>query len=270
VTAEFLDRPGGRVAFEVGGDGPLVVCVPGMGDLRSVYRFLAPELVGAGYRVACMDLRGHGDSDTTFDAYDDVATAGDMVALVEHLGGRAVLVGNSMAAGAAVLAAAQAPAVVAGLVLLGPAVRDRPMGAGAQLAFRLALMRPWGLGAWVSYYRRLYPGRPPADLAEHQGRIRASLRDPAHWRSFVATTHTSHAPAESRLAEVQAPTLVVMGDHDPDFPDPAAEAAWVARQLKGIVVLVSGAGHYPQAQCPEVVGPAVRRFLSQVGHGAAG
>ena len=36
-----------------------------MGDLRSVYRFLAPELVGAGYRVATMDLRGHGDSDAT-------------------------------------------------------------------------------------------------------------------------------------------------------------------------------------------------------------
>ena len=40
-----------------------------MGDLRSVYRFLAPALVEARYRVATMDLRGHGDSDATFERY---------------------------------------------------------------------------------------------------------------------------------------------------------------------------------------------------------
>jgi alpha-beta hydrolase superfamily lysophospholipase len=33
------------------------VLVPGMGDLRAGYRFLAPALRAAGYRVACTDLR---------------------------------------------------------------------------------------------------------------------------------------------------------------------------------------------------------------------
>ena len=47
-----------------------------MGDLRSVYRFTVPALVDAGYRVATMDLRGHGDSDDSFSTFDDVA-AGD-------------------------------------------------------------------------------------------------------------------------------------------------------------------------------------------------
>jgi phage shock protein PspC (stress-responsive transcriptional regulator) len=32
-----------------------------MGDLRAGYRFLAPALRAAGYRVACTDLRGHGE-----------------------------------------------------------------------------------------------------------------------------------------------------------------------------------------------------------------
>ena len=44
----------------------LVVLVPGMGDLQACYRFLAPALKEAGYRVVCTDLRGHGDSDATF------------------------------------------------------------------------------------------------------------------------------------------------------------------------------------------------------------
>src|ERR1700733_8306586 len=108
-TTRFLDRPEGRIAYDVGGDGPLVVLVPGMGDLRSTYRFVAPALRRAGYRVACTDLRGHGDSDTTFASYGDIETAGDLIALIEELHGPAVVVGNSMGAGAATLAAALQP-----------------------------------------------------------------------------------------------------------------------------------------------------------------
>ena len=73
----YLSRPEGRIAYDVAGDGPLVVLVPGMGDLRATYRFLAPALREAGYRVACTDLRGHGDSDATFTSYGDAETAGD-------------------------------------------------------------------------------------------------------------------------------------------------------------------------------------------------
>jgi pimeloyl-ACP methyl ester carboxylesterase len=70
------------------GSEPLVVLVPGMGELRSTYRFLAPALVGAGHRVAATDLRGHGDSDTTFTSYGEVETTTDVSALIEELGGR--------------------------------------------------------------------------------------------------------------------------------------------------------------------------------------
>src|SRR3972149_5757052 len=96
VPTRFLDRPDGRIAYDVVGDGPLVVCVPGMGDPRSVYRFLSPVLVDAGFRVAPLDLRGHGDSDATFRAYDDVAAGRDILALVAELGGPPIGIGNSM------------------------------------------------------------------------------------------------------------------------------------------------------------------------------
>src|ERR1700690_2074417 len=121
-TTAYLSRPDGRVAYDVAGHGPLVVLVPGMGDLRGAYRFLAPALRDAGYRVACTDLRGHGDSDATFASYGDVETAGDILALIEELGGPATVVGNSMGAAAATIAAAEQPDLVSGLVLVGPFV----------------------------------------------------------------------------------------------------------------------------------------------------
>lgn len=260
----YLDRPGGRIAFDVAGDGPLVVLVPGMGDLRSVYRFLAPALVDAGYRVATMDLRGHGDSDATFDAYDDVALGTDLVALVHHLGGPAVLVGNSMGAGGAAWAAAESPDQVTGLVLVGPFVRDVPVGRAAKLAFRLALLRPWGRAVWKTYYAKLYPGRRPDDLAEHFNRIAENLKRPEKWRAFVATTRTTHAPVEARLDEIKAPALIVMGEKDPDFKDPAGEARLIGGRLGGDVVMIPRAGHYPQAEFPEIVTPVVIEFLSRV------
>jgi pimeloyl-ACP methyl ester carboxylesterase len=104
TTTQYLPRDAGRLAYDVQGSGPLVVAVPGMGDLRSTYRFVVPHLVAAGFRVATLDLRGHGESDVDFDSFDDVAAASDLVALIEHLGGPATVIGNSMAAGAAVIA----------------------------------------------------------------------------------------------------------------------------------------------------------------------
>ncbi|MEV4753948.1 alpha/beta hydrolase [Micromonospora sp. NPDC049559] len=263
MSASYLDRGTGRIAYDVRGEGPLVVCVPGMGDLRSAYRFTVPALLDAGYRVATMDLRGHGDSDDGFDRYDDVALASDVIALVEQLGGPAFLVGNSMAAGAAVLAAAERAELVTGLGLMGPFVRDPQSGWLTMLAFRLLLLKPWGPGMWRSYYRRSYPGRPPADLAEHQARITASLRRGDHWRSFVRTSHTTHRPAEEHLDDVRTPTLVVMGEKDPDFPDPAAEARFAAERLRGELLLVPEAGHYPMAEYPETVNPALVRFVGR-------
>ena len=262
-STRFLDRPGGRIAYDVAGEGPLVIAVPGMGDLRSAYRALAPALVDAGYRVATMDLRGHGESDTTFDAFDGEAAGSDIVALIEVLGeGPAVVIGNSMSAGSAVWAAAERPDLVAGLVLTGPFVRNAPVGRLAELSFRLALLRPWGPRTWNAWYARLYTGRRPVDLDAHRARIRENLAQPGRWDAFIRTTRTSHAYAEARLDDVAAPVLVVMGERDPDFGDPAAEARFIGERLDGRVVMVPSAGHYPHAEYPEVVTPEIVRFLA--------
>lgn len=262
-TTRFLDRPGGRIAYDAAGEGPLVVAIPGMGDLRSSYRALVPTLVDLGYRVVSMDLRGHGESDTTFEAFDGAAAGSDIIALIEHLGGGpAVVIGNSMAGGSAVWAAAERPDLIAGLVLSGPFVRNASVGRLAELSFRLALLRPWGPRAWNAWYGRLYTGRPPEDLVEHRARIRENLAQPGRWDAFIRTTRTSHAYAEARLDDVDAPVLVVMGEGDPDFGDPAAEARFIGERLGGRVVMVPRAGHYPHGEYPEVVTPEIARFLA--------
>ena len=260
----YLDRPGGRIGYDVTGAGPLVVLVPGMGDLRAAYRFLAPPLRAAGYRVACTDLRGHGDSDATFSSYGDEQTAGDVAALISELGGPAVVVGNSMAAGSAVIAAAQRPELISGLVLAGPFVRDPAVSTARRLLLRAAMARPWARLAWKSYLPKLYAGERPADFGEYRDRVVASLGRPGYARAFSLTTRTSHAPAEALLAQVAVPVLVIMGEQDPDFGDPGGEAAWIAQALGGQVVMVPEAGHYPQSQRPGITTDAVLRFLVTV------
>jgi len=263
-NTSYLTRPEGRIGYDIAGEGPLVVLVPGMGDLRAGYRFLAPALRDAGYRVACTDLRGHGDSDATFTSYGDTQTAGDVIALIEELGGPATVVGNSMGAGAAAFAAAQQPGLVCGLVLVGPFVRDGKTSAMQRVLLRAAMAPPWAATSWKAYLPKLYAGRRHADFGEYRDQIAASLRRPGYARAFSRTTRTSHAPAEARLADVTAPVLVVMGEQDPDFPDPRAEADWIARTLNAQVVMVPEAGHYPQSQRPDITTAAILRFLDTV------
>lgn len=94
-NAKAVEVPGGRIAYEVTGEGPLVVLSRGMGDNRSVYRFLAPLLAEAGYRVAAVDLRGHGESSASWASYTHADIAEDLLAVIAAEGGPAVIVGHS-------------------------------------------------------------------------------------------------------------------------------------------------------------------------------
>jgi pimeloyl-ACP methyl ester carboxylesterase len=96
---EFVDVAGGRIAYEVTGSGPLAVLSHGIGDRRQAYRFLAPMLAQAGYRVANAALRGHGESSLGRASITRTDVAGDLAALIDHLGGPAVIVGHSLSGG---------------------------------------------------------------------------------------------------------------------------------------------------------------------------
>src|SRR4051794_37330457 len=213
----YLDRPEGRIAYTDSGTGPLVLAVPGMGDLRAVYGGMAAALEHAGYRVVVTDVRGHGDSDIGFRELGDTATASDIVALLEVLGAPAVVVGNSFGGSAALIAAAQRPDLVAGLVLVSPFARDRASAVArfaGRAMYRLLFARPWGAATWASYYAGpVNRGRRPADLRERVAGIRASMRRPGRLASFRRLAlQLDHRVVEPRLDAVRAPALVVVGE----------------------------------------------------------
>jgi pimeloyl-ACP methyl ester carboxylesterase len=262
MTTQFLNVPDGKIAYDRTGSGPLVIGVPGMGDLRAEYRFLAPRLVEAGYQVVTVDVRGHGESSTHWPDYSVAGVGQDILALVRALDtGPAVLLGNSMAAGAAIWAAAEAPELVSGLVLLGPAVRGE-IGGAMRLLLLPLFARPWGPAAWGAFFKSLFPTRKPADLEAYTTTLKNNLKEPGRMEALSRMMFASKAASEERLRRTSAPALVIMGTRDPDFKDPEAEAAWVAGELKAPYEMIDGAGHYPHVEMPETTTPRIVEFLT--------
>lgn len=267
MTISYVSVEGRRIAVEVRGSGPLVVCSPAMGDTRDAYRPLADGLVAEGFRVALLDLRGHGDSETGFARYGDEATADDLLTVVDALAdGPACLVGASMSAAAAVIAAGRRPDAIAGLVLIAPFLRNGA-GRAARAGLRLLLARPWGPAVWRRHAASLWPGLGA------EARIRAAqatrlLTRPGRWAAFTATTRTDHAVVEPWIPRVVAPSLVVMGDADPDWKDPRAEAEWIVSRLGSELLMVPGAGHAPMLEAPDLVTPRIVAFLEGAGDAA--
>ncbi|MET7683817.1 alpha/beta hydrolase [Streptomyces sp. NPDC005423] len=271
---EFLAVEGSEtLAYEVTGVGPLVVLAHGMGDTREAYRFLGPALVEAGYRVAVVDLRGCGESSTGWASYSRTAIAGDLLALVRHLGGPAVLVGHSIAGGAVTIAAAQAPELVTAVVEIAPFTR--------KLRFRLGDMRVanYRRGAshlagttlfgsrhqWAKYLDVAYPGVKPVDWEARTTQLMAHLKEPSRMKVLQKMGSVSPADAGEQLGNVACPVLVVQGSDDPDWTSPRAEGDAVVAELPtglGHLEMIDGAGHYPHVQYPQQTLAAVLPFLA--------
>ncbi len=238
-----------------------------MGDVRQVYRFLGPRIAAGGFCFAAMDPRGAGESTASWGEFSDRAVASDMIALVEHLGGPAVLVGNSFSAGSAVVAATDRPDLVKGLVLIAPFVRSVKIPRWMVWSFKAMLAPPWGRFVWTWYYRsKMYPGNPPPDLDSYVAGLATSLGKPGRMSALRSFAADDHSESGSRLDQIDVPVLVIMGTADPDFPDPKEEAHQLERLLSAEVELVESAGHYPQAEYPDGVAEKVMVFLTGVFH----
>jgi pimeloyl-ACP methyl ester carboxylesterase len=278
---EFLEVEDGTIAYDVTGSGPLVVLSHGIGDHRQAYRFLAPRLAQAGYRVASADLRGHGESSMgrksvtgTDDAITHPDIAADLLALIRHLGGPAVIVGHSISGGAATMAAVQEPDLVSAIVELNPFTKKQSLSLGGFLRirrYRRGLTRLVGtqlfksLGMWLRYLDVAYPAKP-ADYDADMAALAAKLREPGRMAEFMKTSKSKPAETGARLPDVRCPALVIMGTLDPDFADPRAEGDAIVAAMPaglGTVAMVGGGGHYIHAQSPDEVAALVIPFLKE-------
>ena len=268
LPTQYLDSPSGRIAFDdTGGNGPLVIAVPGLGDVREEYRYLTPFLVAAGYRVVTVDVRGFGASSAKWSDYSAHAVGGDLLRVMDHLGQRkAILVGNSFAAGAAVWAAQVAPERVSALVLLGPVLRDpsEPTPWYGRATMAMAFAGPWRVHFWLQYWDSLFPTQKPPDHSAYRAALSHNLHEPGRMDALKAMVHLSKAETATILVAVRRPTLVAMGTKDPDFDDPTAEAKWISQQLGAEIELVTNAGHYPHVEMPEATAPRIVSFLQSL------
>jgi pimeloyl-ACP methyl ester carboxylesterase len=284
---EFLDINGGRIAYDSIGEGPLVVMSHGIGDRRQAFRYLAPLVAQAGYRVVTADMRGHGDSSmgwTSHDGTDAISrtdVAGDLVELIRHLGGPAVIIGHSLSGGAATIAAATAPDLVCGIAEINPFTMTQKLSVRGLLSnrrYRRGLTRLLGsqllrsLNLWMRYLDVAYPAKP-ADYAEYMAALRAKLTEPGRMAEFIKTGKSTPADAQAKLPDVRCRALIIMGGSDPDFADPKAEGERIVAALPaglGSAAVIGGAGHYPHAQCAHEVAELLIPFLKSLGRPARG
>ncbi len=128
MTQQFKSGDVG-IAYEVFGEGPLVVAIHGFASNHRVNWIdtgWVTTLTEAGYRVAALDNRGNGESQKLYapEAYAPALMARDVLNLVAHLEtGSAALLGYSMGARIAAFAALAAPDTVKAVVMGGLGIR---------------------------------------------------------------------------------------------------------------------------------------------------
>ncbi|UGT44017.1 alpha/beta hydrolase [Nocardia yamanashiensis] len=278
---EFVSLEHGRIACDVVGEGPLVVLAHGMGCGRQDFRHLMGPLAAAGYRVVNVDMRGHGESSLDWPSVTGKAAisrtdvALDILGVIRHFGGPAIVVGHSLAGGSATIAAAEAPESVSAIVeinpfTLVPALDFRALWSVRR--YRRGITQLIGTQVFNSprlWFRYLggvaYPTRP-ADHDHYLRELRDLLEQPGRWAEFRKTGKTSPADAQSRIGEVRCPALVIMGSEDPDYPDPVAEGDRIVAALPpglGQVAVIDQGGHYPHAQFPERMAALMIPFLDR-------
>jgi pimeloyl-ACP methyl ester carboxylesterase len=265
MTTHYFQREDGRIAYDDEGEGPVILCLPAGGDLRSEYRFLKPRLLAAGYRVITMDLRGQGESSAFWPDYRPASVGDDALALLHHLKIDAgTIVATSVGTAAAVWAAVESPALVTGLVLISAAGRALPP-TQARLMPLIFLNPLWGRFAYRWYFPRMYPSSRPPDFEIHLQAVSAMLAEAGRLRALRHLFADSYRDWDERVERVQAPVLILNGSLDPDFKNPVQEAHILAGRMQSGAVnvqIIQGAGHHPQAEMPELTARYMLDFLA--------
>jgi pimeloyl-ACP methyl ester carboxylesterase len=220
-ATRHFDYEGHRLVFDDYGSGDRpVLLMPGMLLGRKMHGPLAATLARRGYRVLCLDLLGHGDSDRPVEMWNYSMTifGAQALALLDHLGlERAVVGGTSLGANATLEAAAADQERVQGMLIEMPVLDNALLGCA--LAFTPLLIATTFGAPVTRVVARL------ASLAPRRGPLLAQIaldaisQDPKPSASVLQGLFFGRvAPPRLERARLEPPALVIGHPRDPIHP----------------------------------------------------
>jgi len=268
VESGVADVPGGRLYYEVAGEGhPLVLIHSSITDCRMWDDQFLP-FARQGFRVLRYDVRGFGRSGPAGEPYDPVE---DLAALFRRVGfGRAHVLGLSAGGALAVALTVLRPELVTSLIAVACSAGQSPTGshlAGARDAVHEAIRsatRAGDLDHALDLYLRTWvdgPLRTPQEVDPvFRGRVRAMATEALSRRREQGEPRRPEPSPFARLGEIRCPTLVLGGDQDAPFE--LAGASALAKCIPGArEVVLAGAGHFPNMEKPAAFNVEVLQFL---------
>ncbi len=254
------------------GAGPPVLLLHGLGACSFSWRELLPRLAPR-FHLLAPDLPAHGATPAAATPDFRLQTlAAGLLTLLDRRGvATCAVVGNSLGGGLAVLLAAQAPARVAALALLAPAVMVRrypllfqPLRLPLLGRLTALALGPWivPLGLKLAYHRQelltpeVVAGYAPTfrPLANRLGLMR------------LARENDPWPPEEVRrlLARIHQPVSLIWGREDRILP--ASQATELQALLpQAELHLLPQVGHAPQEEAPEATAEILIAFLAAAG-----
>ena len=203
-------RSANGLAYDLGGDGPVVVMIHGTNLDRRMWNAEA-EWLGDHARVLRYDLRGQGDSDFPTDSYSN---HDDLIDLMDELGlGQAVLLGLSAGTQVAVDVALAAPQLVKQLVLVSPSIAGYvPTEMPSFLGDLTASLR---VGDFDQANEVLIASSIMAVPPEFAGAVREMVEhNDRLWTIPYSLVEQPPRAALEHLEDIAAPTLILVGEND--------------------------------------------------------
>lgn len=249
------------------GRGPAVVMLHGTSANLGVWDRVV-ELLGADVRTVAVDQRGHGRSEKPDAGYGATEFADDVAGLIRTLAcAPAIIVGHSLGARNAVVAAARHAELVAGVVAVDytPYVESEVLD---DLQERVAAGdRPFATrDELVAYLRGRYP-LITEDAVERRadygyGPAGSGLRPLASPEALTQTVDGLRKDFVDDFVAVGVPVTVVRGELSRIV---SAEAMARARSLRPDVRVVElpDVDHYVPEERPDVVADEIRRLLDR-------
>jgi pimeloyl-ACP methyl ester carboxylesterase len=269
LEERFAELKGSSMRYFVGGEGPPLILVHGLGGAAANWTELAPLLV-PNHRLLVPDLPGHGGSEA-LPAVSGLEPFADRVAALAAREGMlpAPVVGHSLGGAVVLRLALRHPDDVSAVVLAAAAGLSLGSIWGRQLQSVFSTVRPGRLAArWRGLVSRSLLLRrfvfgfvsvaDPGSLTNEavEGFLAAQLLHTdvdSAWQALRADD------PRQELEAVRCPVLVLWGAEDMQLPlDDAFE---YARRLRAPLRVIPGCGHLLIGERPDACADAIDDFL---------